>query len=620
MSNSKLFSDPLARTLVRRVTRVGGLCSLLAVVGLSMAAFNLRGCPVGPRCETNANCAEHDDGLFCTGPAVCAANGRCGQAGNPCDAGEICNETADRCDVCANNDDCDDDLFCNGVETCVAGQCVAGTPACPDDGLFCNGTESCNEETDTCSSSGNPCDENQGCDEDANVCRDPCDTNADCDDGLFCNGEETCGDDGFCEDGTDPCDDENLCTTDSCNEDTDACTHTPVTCPSGERCDLETGECVAGCTTNAECNDNNACTTDTCDDGACVNAAVTCPQGQSCNATTGNCTAIVCTSNADCNDGASCSTDTCQLSTGVCVYTLVDAACDDGLFCTGDAVCEPDSDDAEAGTGCVREGNPCEGEEPICVESTDSCRGCETNSECDDGVPCTEDICEDDGSCSNDPDDDECDDGSFCTGEGTCDPEDDDADGEGCVYAGDPCACVIVIAGLSCEIDASDDTTVDVPNGSRLICNEATDACDKCEANANCDDGVACTTNACNGATGICTNEPNDALCDDDLFCTDDDYCDPEHPDAGADGCVHETNPCDPQLCDEGDDAAVCVECEANAECVGFDGEDDFDCTETRCNGATGECVNTPVDANCGEGEICDPDAKGADEDGCVED
>jgi hypothetical protein len=42
--------------------------------------------------------ADCDDGLFCNGVDTCSG-GSCGHAGDPCSAGEICNETADSCDT-----------------------------------------------------------------------------------------------------------------------------------------------------------------------------------------------------------------------------------------------------------------------------------------------------------------------------------------------------------------------------------------------------------------------------------------------------------------------------------------------------------------------------------------
>ncbi len=39
------------------------------------------------------------------------------------------------------------------------------------------------------------------------------------------------------------CNDNNLCTTDSCNSETGNCVYTPKTCPSGKQCNSQTGVC-----------------------------------------------------------------------------------------------------------------------------------------------------------------------------------------------------------------------------------------------------------------------------------------------------------------------------------------------------------------------------------------
>ncbi len=355
-----------------------------------------------------------------------------------------------------------------------------------------------------------------------------------------------------------------------------------------------------------------ACIADLCSapSGACKNLPSECPQGQSCNPATGNCEDIICTSNADCDDGASCSTDTCQLSTGVCVYTLVDAACDDGLFCTGDAVCEPDSDDAESGTGCVREGNPCESDTPVCVESTDSCRGCESNAECDDGIACTTDSCNGiTGQCNNTPHNGLCSNELPGLGNGYCLPDNESADSFGCVYNVQDCACLFsLFDGYSfCEIDATNDTTVAVPVGSRLIFKAATGECSWCFSNADCDDGKACTTSVCNGTNGVCTDIPNDEVCTTG-------YCDPSEPTSRSDGCV--VSSCWPFVKDETGDE--CAPCTSDAQC-----HDGIPCTLDACQ-ADGTCGNHPNDSLCQDdvfcngADLCEPSDPNADADGCV--
>ncbi len=249
-----------------------------------------------PGCTTDPQCS---DGLFCNGSEVCAA-GTC-QAGTPPNCADSvacttdsCNEATDSCDHTPNNGACSDGLFCNGSEVCnVALGCQAGTPpncadsvACTDDscneatdscdhapnnslcgdGLFCNGAETCSV-TLGCQAGSDPC-PGQDCDEAGDVCV-ACTVNAQCDDGVFCNGAEICSG-GTCQTGLAPnCDDGITCTTDSCNESTDACDHAPnnAACNDGLFCNgTETCSVTLGCQAGTDpcagqqCNESN----DTC--------------------------------------------------------------------------------------------------------------------------------------------------------------------------------------------------------------------------------------------------------------------------------------------------------------------------------------------------------------------
>jgi hypothetical protein len=100
-------------------------------------------------------------------------------------------------------------------------------------------------------------------------------------------------------------------------------------------------------------------------------------------------------------------------------------------------------------------------------------------------------------------------------------------------------------------------------------------------------------------------------LCPDPLFCDGEDICLPGDPDADDDGCVGPGDPCFPLVCNE--NADTCDDCTANADC-----DDGVDCTVDTCNGATGECTNTPDNGLCpGPGDpggaiVCDPI------DGCI--
>lgn len=129
-------------------------------------------CGVG--CVDDADCT--DDGLFCTGTAVCDTDtGACAESGSPCAAGEVCDESNDACVECLVDEDCGDNETCNTNSfTCEGGAVTMcnSNGDCPDDGVFCNGTEFCNTTgaEGACESTGDPCAANQTCNEVANTC------------------------------------------------------------------------------------------------------------------------------------------------------------------------------------------------------------------------------------------------------------------------------------------------------------------------------------------------------------------------------------------------------------------------------------------------------------------
>ena len=119
---------------------------------------------------------------------------------------------------CITDTDCNDGLFCNGVETCLSGICQSGTPInCSGLNNQCN-TGICNEVTDSCNIQ-------------------PSNEGLSCNDGLFCNIGETCQS-GVCTGGSsNTCSDNNLCTTDSCNELTNSCEYLVIPgCSSSVQC------------------------------------------------------------------------------------------------------------------------------------------------------------------------------------------------------------------------------------------------------------------------------------------------------------------------------------------------------------------------------------------------
>ena len=68
----------------------------------------------------------------------------------------------------------------------------------------------------------------------------------------------------------------------------------------------------------------------------------------------------------NCDDGIDCTVDTCDEVNDTCANTPDDTACpDDGLFCTGQEICDP-------ADGCISTGDPCP-EGMTCNEDTDRC-------------------------------------------------------------------------------------------------------------------------------------------------------------------------------------------------------------------------------------------------------
>jgi hypothetical protein len=438
-----------------------------------------------------------DDGDFCNGEETCDATLGC-QAGTPpnCDDGvtcttDACNESTDECTNTPDNGLCNDDEFCNGVETCdeTLG-CQAGTPPNCNDGVTCT-TDACNEASDACTNTP-----------DDVVCYD----------GEFCNGAESCDETLGCQAGTPPnCNDGVACTTDACNEASDACTNTPnnALCNDGEfcngveTCDEENG-CEAG--TPPNCNDSVACTTDACNEAtdACTNTPnnALCNDGEFCNGVETCDEENGCEAGTapNCNDGVACTTDACNEATDACTNTPANGLCNDGEFCNGVETCDE--------SGCLPGTAP----------------------NCNDGVTCTVDACNESiDACTNTPDNALCNDGEFCNGVETCDEEND-------CEAGTAPNCN---DGVACTTDACNETTdacTNTPNNA--LCNDGefcngVETCDEengCEAGTppNCNDGVACTTDACNEATDACTSTANNTLCNDGEMCNGVEICNPD--------------------------------------------------------------------------------------------
>ncbi|MEK6675241.1 MAG: hypothetical protein AABZ47_06250 [Planctomycetota bacterium] len=556
-------------------------------------------CDPNGDCQSVNNTLPCNDGLHCTrtdacNGGVCVGSGvRCTSPSQP-----ICDEALDRCVQCLMDSTCDTDGLLCTTDTCnvAGGNCLPrtnNTNPC-EDGMFCTvgdicGGGVCNAGTNTPCEPGETCDESTDtCAEcvldidclDDNVCTtDVCvigqcqhnNNNDPCDDGLFCTDNDGCSN-GTCVGSGDPCPGQ------MCDETSDLCVDcfdsvdcdngqfcdgvetciagicepgtAPCVTPPNDICDEVNGICVA-CFFDDDCIDGLFCNGDeTCLNGACVKGVRPCPPDQFCNETTNVCEdARPCPggTNAECNDTNVCTTDTCVA--GRCEYANNTLPCNDGLFCTATDVC--------SGGVCGGTGNPCPANR-TCDEPNDRCVQCFVNAECNDNNICTTDTCNATGLCVNANNTVPCNDGLFCTLTDVC--------GNGsCVGSGNRCP------------------------GQQ--CNETTDTCVDCSANADCNDNNPCTNDVCQ--SGTCINSPNTVPCNDGLFCTSNDTC-------SGGVCVGGANPCSSNLtCDETNDR--CVECFVNADCQ--ESPDNI-CTTDTCS-AQGLCVHTNNTVTCNDGLFC---------------
>ena len=118
-----------------------------------------------------------------------------------------------------------------------------------------------------------------------------------------------------------PCDDGNLCTfADTCASG--ACAGSAVNCSDGNSCTLDSCAMAAGCLHEngaGSCDDKDGCTKqDKCQAGKCIGLPMVA---------------------MDCDDGNACTNDACVPALG-CQHLAVGGACDDGSKCTIDDSCQ----------------------------------------------------------------------------------------------------------------------------------------------------------------------------------------------------------------------------------------------------------------------------------------
>ncbi len=344
-----------------------------------------------------------------------------------------------------------------------------------------------------------------------------------------------------------PCSDGDPCTTgDTCNNG--QCAPGEYTC----------GECVV----TADCKpkeDGDVCNgTLTCDklSHTCLvdpTTVITCAQPVGgaagcveavCDAKTGKCGLVPAGEGLGCDDANACTTlDACKK--GVCAGQYGAVACDDGNPCTQD-VCDP-------GAGCKTlslDGVLCT-DGDLCSQG-DLCAGGKCSAGpplgCDDGNPCTTDGCHPTQGCVHNVNTLPCNDGNVCT-------------------TGDTCLGAVCTPKAALDCDDSNVCTADAcdpklgcqyDTALGIQCNDgnACTAADKCTGGQclgggqlPCSDGNVCTDDGCDAKSG-CTFLANLVGCNDGNACTENDGCQGGGCKSGKPLDCNDANTCTVDLCD----------------------------------------------------------------------
>ena len=195
-----------------------------------------------------------DDGNSCTSADACDGKGKCVGVGKDCNDDNACTV-----DSCANN-------------VCASKPAASGAPC--GDGNTCTQKDSCDGAGKCVGSNPTKCDDGNPCTDDACVNGEGCKATANtakCEDGKYCTENDICAGSKCTSGKPKVCDDGNSCTSDLCDETGAKCATFPKLpntacddgnlCTTGDKCNDKAG-CVA---TPATCNDDNPCTSDSCD-------------------------------------------------------------------------------------------------------------------------------------------------------------------------------------------------------------------------------------------------------------------------------------------------------------------------------------------------------------------
>jgi len=210
--------------------------------------------------DQEGDLCPHKDGVnHCRGPARCAY-GVCTRGGKTeCPDGTACIKAlpCEPSKGCVSVElskavTCDDDSACTSADHCDQGDCVGTEGAC-DDGNACT-IDACGKDGKTCTASpgppGEPCEDGDKC-----TLKDTCKSTTctagkalECTNGTVCAPTACDPGTGKCDVKSKACDDDNVCTTDSCAAE--GCEHRAGADGSacgGGKFTCQAGNCGAGC-------------------------------------------------------------------------------------------------------------------------------------------------------------------------------------------------------------------------------------------------------------------------------------------------------------------------------------------------------------------------------------
>ncbi|MGH7894737.1 MAG: hypothetical protein ACREQL_08715 [Candidatus Binatia bacterium] len=229
---------------------------------------NGTGCDDGNACTQSDTCQAGT--CAGTNPVVCTALDQCHVPGTCNPESGVCSNPNK-----ADGSSCNDGSACTQTDTCQAGTCTGTNPVVCTALDQCHDPGACNPANGQCS---NPAKSNGSTCSDGNACTqtDTCQAGS-CVGGnpKVCTPLDACHDAGVCNSGTGQCtnpskpagycDDQSVCTTDSCNPQT-GCVHQAISCNDSNACTRDSCNPTAGCQHAAlTCNDGSICTTDSCD-------------------------------------------------------------------------------------------------------------------------------------------------------------------------------------------------------------------------------------------------------------------------------------------------------------------------------------------------------------------